>query len=183
MKALIRLRVYAGWARPSLSAYARRHVSAWRDLFCNDVLCHWTLIQCVGRVVTWSLLFPRFSVFTYSRWAVTWTTTQQIHGVIQRRCNVMTLHRRWGAVVLTSCACWGVFGVNTTSLYNVGSTLMQDHDVASTLRRRCISAMCLLGCLRGKLQTIKIQIRQRGYIVWAATLLYVMFCGSRRFYM
>ena len=24
----------------------------------------------------------------------------------QRRCNVMTLHRRWGDVVLTSCACW-----------------------------------------------------------------------------
>ena len=24
----------------------------------------------------------------------------------QRRCNVMTLHRRWGDVVLTPCACW-----------------------------------------------------------------------------
>ena len=25
----------------------------------------------------------------------------------ERRCNVMTLHRRWSDVVLTSCACWG----------------------------------------------------------------------------
>ena len=29
--------------------------------------------------------------------------------------------------------------------YNVGSTSMQRHDVASTLRRRCINVMCLLG--------------------------------------
>ena len=32
-------------------------------------------------------------------------------------------------------------------LYNVGSTSMQRHDVASTLRRRCINVMCLLGFL------------------------------------
>ena len=35
--------------------------------------------------------------------------TQQAHDVYttaaQRRCNVMTLHRRWGDVALTSCAC------------------------------------------------------------------------------
>ena len=24
----------------------------------------------------------------------------------QRRCNVMTLHRRWGDVIFTSCARW-----------------------------------------------------------------------------
>ena len=30
-------------------------------------------------------------------------------------------------------------------LYNVISTSMQRHDVASTLRRRCIDVMCLLG--------------------------------------
>ena len=36
--------------------------------------------------------------------------TQRAHDVYttsaQRRCNVMTLHRRWGDVVLTSCARW-----------------------------------------------------------------------------
>ena len=35
---------------------------------------------------------------------------QRAHDVyttsVQRRCNVMTLHRHWGDVVLTSCACW-----------------------------------------------------------------------------
>ena len=33
----------------------------------------------------------------------------------------------------------------TWRLYNVGSTSMQRHDVASTLRRRCINVLCLLG--------------------------------------
>ena len=33
----------------------------------------------------------------------------------------------------------------TWRLYNVGSTSMQRHDVASTLRRRCIKVMCPLG--------------------------------------
>ena len=33
----------------------------------------------------------------------------------------------------------------TWRLYNVGSTSMQRHDVASTLRRRCIYVMCPLG--------------------------------------
>ena len=37
-------------------------------------------------------------------------TPQRAHDVhttsAQRRCNVMTLHRRWSDVVLTSCACW-----------------------------------------------------------------------------
>ena len=36
--------------------------------------------------------------------------TQQAHDVNitspQRRCNVMTLHRRWGDVIFTSCARW-----------------------------------------------------------------------------
>ena len=36
---------------------------------------------------------------------------------------------------------------DTWRLYNVGSTSMQRHDVASTLRRRCINVMCLLGLL------------------------------------
>ena len=37
------------------------------------------------------------------------TTSQRTHDVNitspQRRCNVMTLHRRWGDVIFTSCAC------------------------------------------------------------------------------
>ena len=32
-------------------------------------------------------------------------------------------------------------------LYNVVSTSMQRHDVASTLRRRCRDVMCPLGCM------------------------------------
>ena len=36
---------------------------------------------------------------------------------------------------------------DTWCLCNVGSTSMQRHDVASTLMRRCINVMCLLGCL------------------------------------
>ena len=35
--------------------------------------------------------------------------------------------------------------VGTRRLYNVISTSMQRHDVASTLRRRCIDVMCPLG--------------------------------------
>ena len=42
---------------------------------------------------------------------------------IQRRCNVMTLHRRWGDVVLTSCARWvswvefGLWSITVLVLY------------------------------------------------------------------
>ena len=32
--------------------------------------------------------------------------TWRLYNVGSSRCNVMTLHRRWGDVVLTSCACW-----------------------------------------------------------------------------
>ena len=38
-----------------------------------------------------------------------------------------------------------LFPVGTWHLYNVGSTSMQRHDVASTFRRRCINVMCPLG--------------------------------------
>ena len=37
------------------------------------------------------------------------------------------------------------FPANTWRLYNVGSTSMQRHDVASTLRRHCINVICPLG--------------------------------------
>ena len=40
------------------------------------------------------------------------STSMQRHDVnitsSQRRCNVMTLHRRWGDVIFTSCARWGL---------------------------------------------------------------------------
>ena len=38
------------------------------------------------------------------------------------------------------------FAADTRRIYNVVSTSMQRHDVASTLRRCCINVMCLLGC-------------------------------------
>ena len=38
----------------------------------------------------------------------------------------------------------------TRRLYNVGSTSMQRHDVASTLKRRCIYVICPLGLLYRK---------------------------------
>ena len=37
------------------------------------------------------------------------------------------------------------FPADTWRLYNVASTSMQRHDVASMLRRRCIDVMCPLG--------------------------------------
>ena len=46
----------------------------------------------------------------WSETAFCMVTSRRAHDVYttsaQRRCNVMTLHRRWGDVVLTSCACW-----------------------------------------------------------------------------
>ena len=41
----------------------------------------------------------------------------------------------------------------TWRLYNVGSTSMQRHDVASTLSRRCINVMCLLGSMVASLKS------------------------------
>ena len=38
-----------------------------------------------------------------------------------------------------------LYPADTWRLYNVASTSMQRHDVASTLRRRCINVMCSLG--------------------------------------
>ena len=48
----------------------------------------------------------------------------------QRRCNVMTLHRRCGDVVLTSCACWGSSSLNV--IYAQGR-LLPDCAYASRL--------------------------------------------------
>ena len=46
----------------------------------------------------------------YFRWQLDYSSSQQTHEVYttspQRRCNVMTLHRRWGDVVQTSYARW-----------------------------------------------------------------------------
>ena len=49
-------------------------------------------------------------LFFKSTWDVMMTkSTQRAHEVNitspQRQCNVMTLHRRWGDVIFTSCAC------------------------------------------------------------------------------
>ena len=44
-----------------------------------------------------------------------------------------------------TCIC---LPAGTWRLYNVGLTSMQRHDVASTLRRRCMDVMCLLGCIK-----------------------------------
>ena len=48
----------------------------------------------------------------------------------QRRCNVMTLHRRWGDVVFTSCACrvrtlWGMACIFPNSIFPVSRTPLQ----------------------------------------------------------
>ena len=48
--------------------------------------------------------------------------------------------RRVGVILLI----W-IRPADTWRLYNVASTSMQRHDVASTLRRRCINVMCTLG--------------------------------------
>ena len=53
--------------------------------------------------------------------------TQRAHDVNitppQRRCNVMTLHRRWGDVIFTSCACWVV-----ALLWNLLSTIYENNQ-------------------------------------------------------
>ena len=47
----------------------------------------------------------------------------------QRRCNVMTLHRRCGDVVLTSCACWvGIWdGAPSTAYSNNEFKIIKDN--------------------------------------------------------
>ena len=69
----------------------------------------------------------------------------------QRRCNLMTLHRRWVDVIFTS---WHASTLRRRYIYvmcvpwrkyNVASTSMQRHDVASTLWRRYMYVMCLPG--------------------------------------
>ena len=53
------------------------------------------------------------------------------------------------------------YPAGTWRLCNVGSTSMQRHDVASTLRRRCIHVMCLLGSLRMRPRIITGNINAR----------------------
>ena len=52
----------------------------------------------------------------------------------QRRCNVMTLHRRWGDVIFTSCACRGLFNIKPPQ---------QTHDVNTTSPQRRCNVMTL----------------------------------------
>ena len=57
-----------------------------------------------------SLIFRLQITIFVSFFSVPLKATQRAHDVYttsaRRRCNVMTLHRRWADVVLTSCACW-----------------------------------------------------------------------------
>ena len=54
---------------------------------------------------------------------------------------IMKYRRNWDLKIMYPAGTW--------RLYNVGSTSMQRHDVASTLRRHCINVMCPLGKVRG----------------------------------
>ena len=40
---------------------------------------------------------------------------------------------------------WCVYQTGTWRLYNVAPTSMQRHDIASTLRRRCLNVACPMG--------------------------------------
>ena len=57
----------------------------------------------------------------------------------------------------------------TWRLYNVVSTSMQRHDVAWTLRRRCIDVMCPLGHLKTKTKKTRITCRLNPF--WFSVLL------------
>ena len=64
------------------------------------------------RTVIWSNRIPKKSSWTRPGLPfMHMIRSQRAHDVhttsAQRRCNVMTLHRRWGDVVITSCARWG----------------------------------------------------------------------------
>ena len=73
----------------------------------------------------------------------TLVTPQQAHDVNrtspQRRCNVMTLHRRWANVVWTSCACWAIFKPKKG---NTASSLLPS-KVVTMLDRINITRTCL----------------------------------------
>ena len=53
----------------------------------------------------------------------------------QRRCNVMTLHRRWGDVVLTSYVCWEIsaFAVRKQNHWILQNVSMEIKCPAATL--------------------------------------------------
>ena len=54
-----------------------------------------------------------------------WSLSQWAHNVkmtsYQRRCDVITSHRRWYDVILMMCACWAVFRRQICSLTTDGS--------------------------------------------------------------
>ena len=116
--------------------FSRRHFEIFFSLFPGNMTYH---ANCLKRInpVFWRKIkknIINLSSAELAQWVVKINTLvrfphnspQRAHDVIQRRLNVDA----------TSCA-W--------RLYNVGSTSMQRHDVASTLRRRFINVMCLLG--------------------------------------
>ena len=78
-----------------------------------------------------------------------WSQSQQAHDVhttsTPRRCNVMTLSRRWGDVVLTTCACWDCFCFCPILSYPSRHMTFIQLRLNVTLRRRCINVMCPLG--------------------------------------
>ena len=71
-KVLIRLRECAGWSGPSLSAYARKHVSAWRGPYRNSILLSFSKDE------TLNLVFLAVSII---QWYQIWL------GVFLRQCR------------------------------------------------------------------------------------------------
>ena len=55
----------------------------------------------IETIMPFQRLFNFYELLLHAQWAHDANTTSA-----QRRCNVMTLHRRLGDVVLTSCDCW-----------------------------------------------------------------------------
>ena len=86
------------------------------------------------RLASFLLLFFFFFFFFFFNWAFLWPTYTSIDYVW---CPPWVKRLRGYIPPGPPAGTW--------RLYNVGSTSMQRHDVASTLRRRCINVMCLLG--------------------------------------
>ena len=90
--------VCAGWSGPSLSVYAWKQVFGWHGPWCDTS----------GKATI------------YDVWSWVWyhsteknelkKPTQQAHNIkmtsYQRRCDVITSHRRWYDVILKLCAHW-----------------------------------------------------------------------------
>ena len=85
-------------------------------------------------------------------------SSRQVHDINitspQRRCNVMTLHRRWGDVIFTSCARWGEtfkqtlqFSFQTTAVF---CQFINAREVTTSKHTNCFGWTGALAAVKGQ---------------------------------